>query len=233
MITTIIFDYGNTLVYSASLATSLERLLENPKGKRIGQAIENEIQRLYQRDQVLQPDWRSIWQRCFAEHEMSFSEEIGMAHLREFCRAGITHPQSVPLLQELSDRGFRLGLLSNVTGPASLFQDDLRFRGMAQFFDEVVWSSAIGFRKPGAACFNHILSQLEADPKQTLMIGDSELADVEGGQSVGLHTARIVTGEGATKADYSICSDHLQRDTLAVIDKLLRPRARYNGLRGG
>ncbi len=214
----IIFDFGNTLASSASLANSLEAVLGDPVGQIIGLEIEQAIASLYHSGQVHQPDWYYIWSKCFAVHDYAFSRAIGYQHLQHFAASNNTYVDSKPLLRELKARGLRLGLLSNVTGPFEIFDRDLKQRGLAEYFDTVTWSSQIGFRKPSAQSFLQVLNELNADPNETLMVGDSEVADIQGANAIGLHTALVSEDRSTlTEAHYRVRKSHIYEDLLTII----------------
>lgn len=201
----VIFDYGNTLVASASLAKSLQAIWPDPIAFRIGQEIESSITALYSAEQRDQPDWRTLWGQAYAKHGAYYSEESAKSHLREFLRQSIVYPYTQPLLRRLRAEGLKLALLSNATGPSEIFHEDLEAKGLTEQFDVLAWSCEIGRRKPSAESFAFVLDQLGLSPKEVLMVGDNEVADILGGMNVGLATARIVDSMGEkTQANYKI-----------------------------
>lgn len=214
----IIFDFGNTLAASASLATALTDVLQHPQAMSIGQQIEQEILALYRPDQQQQPDWCALWQRCFEQAGVDFNESLGREHLRAFCQASPTFDGVESLLQTLKQRGIKLGLLSNATGPADVFQQDFERRGLAPYFDAITWSCAIGYRKPYGLAFEAALQQLGSSAAETLMVGDSEIADVGGAHAIGMDCARIYLGDGndPSNARYKAHVDTLEQDILAI-----------------
>lgn len=216
--TSIIFDFGNTLAQSSSLASALTRALEHEQAINIGHAIEKRILELYRPEQQQQPNWLDIWKDCFADAGVGFSERLGREHLSEFCRANETFADVEHLLQQLKERGFRLGLLSNATGPGDIFQQDLESRCLAQYFDAVVWSCDIGYRKPYHAAFNIALQKLQTNAATTLMVGDSEIADIQGARQLGMDTLLITRQSSVeTLADYRAHPDSLLNDISAVL----------------
>lgn len=215
----IVFDFGNTIAKSGSLANALESVVVGEKALAVGKQIEKEISDLYKPDQKIQPEWRDIWEHCFQKSGLTFSESIGCRHLEEFCRSNETFPNVEELLIELKRNGFKLGLLSNATGPKEIFQNDLEARELAKYFDSVIWSCAIGYRKPSSKAFEAVLDGLSVMPEETLMIGDSEIADIGGATKMGMDTA-LVTPKINTKtnAKYQVVIDRLFDDVLAITD---------------
>jgi len=224
MYNTVIFDFGNTLAQSASLADSLEQVLGDSIGYQVGTEIENEIMSLYKPDQKEQPDWLDIWARCFSNNGIKFRKEVGYKHLENFCRSNVTFPETIKTLTYLKAKGFKLGLLSNATGPAEVFDKDLADRGIADFFDSVVWSCDIGFRKPYSSSFKYILSALKSSPCESLMIGDSEIADIEGANLIGMDSARMVKSiNERTRAKYKVVASQMYEDILAITNTTCTP----------
>src|SRR5262245_29165447 len=93
-------------------------------------------------------------------------------------------PGTVDMLAALKGK-YRLGLLSNLThAPAALrIIDNL---GMAPFFDAVVVSGQLGYRKPHPRVFLALLDQLGAPKEQTAFVGDNLEADIRGAHQMGL-----------------------------------------------
>lgn len=214
-----IFDFGNTLASTASLSKALESVVPSRLATKAGSFIESEIAAMYIPTQKTQPDWLDIWQRSFDKVGLPFDEQLGREHLEAFCRMSKTFPDVPDLLAQLKKQNVKLGLLSNVTGPAEIFQADLERRGLAGFFDAVIWSSAIGYRKPAAESFQAVLDELKVKPVESLMIGDSELADIEGANKIKIDTALVTNNPVvSSKATYRLRSNYLLHDLLAVLN---------------
>jgi FMN phosphatase YigB (HAD superfamily) len=79
-------------------------------------------------------------------------------------------------------------------------------KGISIFFDSVVWSCEIDFRKPYSKAFQIILNRLSLNPDEVLMVGDNELADVEGAMKLGIKTLRVYDGQIplSSKADHLV-----------------------------
>ena len=93
-------------------------------------------------------------------------------------------PGTIDMLATLKAR-YRLGLLSNLThAPAALRIIDKL--GMAPFFDVVLVSGQLGYRKPHPRVFLALLEQLGTPKEYTAFVGDNLDADVRGAQQVGI-----------------------------------------------
>jgi putative hydrolase of the HAD superfamily len=88
-----------------------------------------------------------------------------------------------PVLEQLAERGYALGLASNY---------DARLRGVAAGLPELrpirhlVISSEVGWRKPAPGFFAALCRAAELPPGQVLLVGDDRVNDYEGAREAGL-----------------------------------------------
>jgi putative hydrolase of the HAD superfamily len=87
------------------------------------------------------------------------------------------------LVDELRDRGLRVGLISNSEGKIAELFDEI---GWAGVFDCVADSGALGIEKPDARIFAWTLDRLGVDAAHTVHVGDSRSADVDGARGAGM-----------------------------------------------
>jgi putative hydrolase of the HAD superfamily len=93
-------------------------------------------------------------------------------------------PGTVDMLATLKTR-YRLGLLSNLThAPAAL--RIIERLGMAPFFDVVLVSGQLGYRKPHPRVFLALLEQLGTPKEHTAFVGDNLDVDIRGAQQAGI-----------------------------------------------
>ena len=98
-------------------------------------------------------------------------------------------------LATLRERGHRLGLVTNGSGPFQRRKID-RYR-LAQYFDDVRIEGEQGIGKPHPSVFEAALAGLGARAEETWMIGDNLVADVAGAQAVGIRGLWVdIRGEG-------------------------------------
>lgn len=108
-------------------------------------------------------------------------------HMRELARAVVLPPHHAPLLRDLRRR-FRLGVVSNFDyTPTARFV--LEREGVADLFDAVVVSDAVGWRKPAPVIFETALALLGVGPAEALFVGDRADIDVAGARAVGMRAA--------------------------------------------
>jgi putative hydrolase of the HAD superfamily len=97
---------------------------------------------------------------------------------------------------ELKRRGYRLGLVSNCATPEPFAIEEVRRQGLAGYFDGLVFSSAVGYRKPHPAIYEAAIRAVcngrgEADPRRMLFVGDGPVYDVAEPQRRGMRTVMV------------------------------------------
>ncbi|MDO5636884.1 MAG: YjjG family noncanonical pyrimidine nucleotidase [Myroides sp.] len=80
---------------------------------------------------------------------------------------------------------YRLHIITN--GPEKVQQKKLKNSKLEHYFETVTNSERAGVKKPHPGIFQYALSQANADPKSSVMIGDNINADVHGALNVGMH----------------------------------------------
>ena len=101
-----------------------------------------------------------------------------------FVGACVAIPGTHEALGTLQSR-YRLGLLSNFThGSAAL--GIIRRLGLEAFFEVILISGDLGYRKPFSVVFDELLKQLGVEGTNALYVGDDTHADVKGAQDSGI-----------------------------------------------
>lgn len=122
-------------------------------------------------------------------------ERLLAAHMAAVVGSYVFPSEHRALLDRLRGR-FRLAIFSNFDyAPALLGL--LAREGIETWFDPVVISAAIGYRKPGRAAFRHALEMVGEDAAHILFVGDSLVDDVAGARDVRLDVAWL-NGRGET-----------------------------------
>jgi putative hydrolase of the HAD superfamily len=109
-----------------------------------------------------------------------FEDYLNALRLRSFAKLA---------LQKLS-QNFKLGLVSNFTY-APVIYAGLRKLGVNGFFDAVLVSEAIGWRKPSPKIFREALRRLRVRAAEAVYVGDTPLDDIQGAKNVGMKTIFI------------------------------------------
>jgi HAD superfamily hydrolase (TIGR01549 family) len=111
------------------------------------------------------------------------------AHRRELAKAVEFPAHHATLLEELRRR-YRLAVVSNFDyTPTAL--GILREAGIAAFFETIVVSDAVGWRKPAPAIFREALTRMRLDAREVLFVGDRIDIDVTGALAAGMDVAWV------------------------------------------
>lgn len=98
-------------------------------------------------------------------------------------------PCAKQLLTRLVEN-YKLGLISNFTYAAAIYAG-LRKLDINKYFNAVLVSEAVGWRKPHTGIFQEALRALQATPSETVYVGDSPLEDIKGAKSLGMKTVFV------------------------------------------
>jgi len=102
----------------------------------------------------------------------------------------VVFPDSKPLLEKLSRKRAKLGIISNVSSH-DVAVEILRKVKLLDYFDTVVTSAFVGIRKPDPGIFLYALMQFNLQPPDAVIVGDSERHDVWGGTITGMKTVLV------------------------------------------
>ena len=91
----------------------------------------------------------------------------------------------VEVIRTLHDRGFRLGIISNLIGEREIY-DWLEQDGLAKYFDAVVLSSVCHIRKPDPAMYRMGCEQLGLAPGECASVADNLSRDIVGAKAAGI-----------------------------------------------
>jgi len=100
-------------------------------------------------------------------------------------------PEVLAVIEQLKQRGARVGVLSNAPTNLPVFLAQL---GIAPLLDFAVVSAAEGFRKPDRRIFEVALRRAAVAPEEAMHVGDMYLEDVLGGRAAGVSPVLIERG---------------------------------------
>lgn len=146
--------------------------------------------------------WKDLEQKKITKHELvntRFSrlfEHFGvekdssyLANRYQFylSQQGQIFSGAMELLDTLIDRGYEVYAATN--GITSIQTGRLTKSGLASYFNHVFISEQLGTQKPDALFYEKIGQQIsEFFKENTVMIGDSLTADIQGGNNAGIDT---------------------------------------------
>lgn len=98
-------------------------------------------------------------------------------------RVVVEHGEEV--LRELFNRGYKLGIISNLIGETEVY-DWLEEDGLRDLFSSVILSPECGLRKPGAEIYRVSSRDLGIPCEQIASVADNQGRDIEGAREAGI-----------------------------------------------
>ena len=92
-------------------------------------------------------------------------------------------PEVSELLKGLKNRGYKLGMISNIPNPHF---DHPEKCGIKKYFDVIVYSYEVGMTKSNPEIFTLALSSLHVEPSEAVMVGDSMNSDIRPAEALGI-----------------------------------------------
>ncbi|MDF2776248.1 MAG: family hydrolase [Geminicoccaceae bacterium] len=146
----------------------------------------------------LPADERARLERVFGTHEL-----------------GRVPDEYATALQHLA-RTHRLGLVSNIWSPRSIWLAELSRAGVADLFDVMVFSSDGRSMKPSLRLFETALAAFDVPRAEVVMVGDNYVADVVPAQAAGL-AAVWINPASKPVPDGGPPPDHIVPDLLSLV----------------
>jgi HAD superfamily hydrolase (TIGR02253 family) len=211
MIKAVVFDLDNTLVdfmlmkrnaVSAGIRAMIDAGLpfsEHDIQESINRVYDEfgiEYQRVF--NAVLQQMTNDI------DHRILAAGIIAYRRVREATL--VTYPHVHMTLFTLARMGLKLGVVSDAPRLEAWLR--LCYLNLHHIFDAVVTHEDTGKRKPSPEPFRKILSMMNVEPGNALMVGDWEERDIYGASNVGMRTAFARYGDTFgtldSKADFDL-----------------------------
>lgn len=205
----VLFDLGNTLVYSHPEET-FQKILE---AHGIVESVDRIKQAMIKGNQEFDIDknvglpaheFYSKWNLVELRH-LGITDKAKAKKLAEgidsqwFKVAEIyVYPEVKETLQKLKQKGLKLGIITG--GYEEDIEQILPKVGLEPFFDVCVGANTTGKRKPHPESFKYALKQLGIRPHEAVFVGDSLEADYLGAQKVGMIPV-LIRREGSSTID--------------------------------
>lgn len=123
----------------------------------------------------------------------------------------------IPCLKELKRRHLRLGIVSNWSSNLESLIRDLR---LAPYFDEIVSSADVGYRKPDPMIFTIALERMGVNASETLHVGDRPDADGVGAEAAGIRPVIVDRAGMHDSCGFAVVSS--LRDLASLLDQEVR-----------
>ncbi len=199
----VLFDYGRTLV---TFTYPTDDLLEMLRGFRpriaealgkpapTAEAILNDVL-LPLEEQIAsisldEVDYRKIywaaWQHAGLDVPYALLLEVLDAEQLCWDRALRVDPDALQILSWLGAHGLKRALCSNAPFPPEMMQRQVDGNGIGELVEAVVFSSAVGRRKPAPEIYMTTLSALGVTPASAIFVGDRVREDYDGPVAIGM-----------------------------------------------
>ena len=117
-------------------------------------------------------------------------DEMVKAHMKSLSSTMEFPGENRDVLELIFDRNYRMAIISNFDYAPAAYMLLSKF-DILKYFERVVISVEVGWRKPRPEIFLKALKLLNLDPGDALYIGDNYYADVVGAKSVGMDVVWI------------------------------------------
>ncbi|MDE0159796.1 MAG: HAD family hydrolase [Candidatus Dadabacteria bacterium] len=137
--------------------------------------------------------------------KMGLKEDDGMlekfvfSHMEGLCGAMVYPEHHTEILLYLKEKGYRLSVVSNFDH-APTARELLRKFGIADFFEHIVISEEVGWRKPHRKIFEFALARFDESPSDVIFIGDDPEADIMGSSNCGIDSVWVKRREQFAQA---------------------------------
>ncbi len=98
-------------------------------------------------------------------------------------------PHTIEILNYLKEKDYKMHLITN--GFESVQMQKIKNADIAHFFTEVITSETSNSLKPNIEIFEFALKSSNATLSESIMIGDNETADIQGGINIGMDTVFV------------------------------------------
>ncbi|MDP4619632.1 MAG: YjjG family noncanonical pyrimidine nucleotidase [Sediminibacterium sp.] len=98
-------------------------------------------------------------------------------------------PHTIEILNYLKEKDYKMHLITN--GFESVQVQKIKNANIAHYFTEVVTSETSNSLKPNKEIFEFALKTANATLSESIMIGDNETADIQGGINIGMDTVFV------------------------------------------
>ena len=149
-------------------------------------------------------------------------EDMVSVHMEGIANAVEFPEENRKTLVQIKDKNPRLAIISNFDHAPTAYELLDKF-GIKEYFERILISVEIGWRKPKAEIFLEALDLLGINPQDAIFVGDNYEADVVGSKSVGMSVIWI------NKSDEQIKDKNLKPDyvvsNFSEIKKYINHRA--------
>lgn len=204
----ILFDMGGTLRYRvpdaemrAEALDKLKRVLPySGDAEELHALLKSRAReyKMWSTDTLLEAPEEELWSKwMWPEGNQDDISRMGV-QLEHLWRATngrrLARPESLPVVDALQKRGYKLGIISNTTSREAVPMALVEY-GLESYFPVVILSSSCGHRKPGTTIFELATKEMGVDPARCAYVGDRPSRDIVGAKAAGFGLSILVDDE--------------------------------------
>ncbi len=150
--------------------------------------------------------WKRVYLSLldFKVADEPLAKEMSQAYLEILPNKTHLFPYTIEILDYLKQKEYKMHLITN--GFESVQFKKIKNSGIADYFIEVITSEASNSLKPHKDIFEYALKNTNAKVETSVMIGDNESADIQGGMNIGMDTIFVnhIQAKPTIPATYTI-----------------------------
>lgn len=140
-------------------------------------------------------DLAQIFYRLFEEKGVSVDDATVAVFMKMFRVVSTKfvrlYDGVIDFMEALKEKDKNIYLLSNAQ--SNFTRPELSYLGLESYFDGILISSEEGCKKPGKRFYQTVIDRYHLDSKETIMIGNDSIADIQGAYEAGLDSLYIHT----------------------------------------
>jgi putative hydrolase of the HAD superfamily len=132
--------------------------------------------------------WKRMWLALldFKIADETLSRSLSVKFLERLPTKKNLFPYTIEILTYLKNKGYEMHLVTN--GFETVQYHKIKNSDLAKFFGHVITSEASNSLKPNKEIFDYALQKTNAEAATSIMIGDNQDADIQGGINAGMDT---------------------------------------------
>lgn len=137
--------------------------------------LENRLIRIFGLDELIKPDSKEIIKIC-------------RQFMRPIFSIGKCYNDTKTVLKSLKSKKIKIAIVSNTPwgSPSVLWREEIKRRGIYDFFDVIVFCRDVGWRKPAKQIFEYTLQKMNLKPDDCIFVGDDPRWDIVGPRKIGM-----------------------------------------------
>ncbi len=130
--------------------------------------------------------WKRMWHTLldFKIGDEKLARTMDVKFLEGLPYRKTLFPYTIEILNWLKAKGYRIHLITN--GFEEVQHSKIKYSGLTGYFQEVITSEGSNSLKPHKAIFEYAFQKTGASPEESIIIGDSIDADIQGGINAGI-----------------------------------------------